>query len=131
MIYIIDHQDSFTWNVVHQFSQFDKVYCSDYFDINKKLSKESKKHFINFVEESFSKIMETGKDHIAISIREFEKDNLSLGRAKNEYICLMNLDIRAGRTDKQKIKLIKTLISGVEDLFLIKKKTSICDHYKS
>ena len=42
----------------------------------------------------------------------------------------MNLDIRAGRTDKQKIKLIKTLISGVEDLFLIK-KTSICDHYKS
>ena len=91
------------------------------FDINKKLSKESKKHFINFVEESFSKIMETGKDHIAISIREFEKDNLSLGRAKNKYICLMNLDIRAGRTDKQKIKLIKTLISGVENFFLIKK----------
>ena len=23
MIYIIDHQDSFTWNVVHQFSKFD------------------------------------------------------------------------------------------------------------
>jgi len=39
MIYIIDHQDSFTWNVVHQFSQFDKVHCSDYFDINKKLLK--------------------------------------------------------------------------------------------
>ena len=36
MIYIIDHQDSFTWNIVHQFSKFDKVYCSNYFDINKK-----------------------------------------------------------------------------------------------
>ncbi len=36
MIYIIDHQDSFTWNVVHQFSKFDNVYCSNYFDINKK-----------------------------------------------------------------------------------------------
>ena len=35
MIYIIDHQDSFTWNVVHQFSKFDKVYCSNYFEINK------------------------------------------------------------------------------------------------
>ena len=35
MIYIIDHQDSFTWNVVHQFSEFDEVYCSNYFDINK------------------------------------------------------------------------------------------------
>ena len=37
MIYIIDHQDSFTWNVVHQFSQFDKVYCSNYFEINNNL----------------------------------------------------------------------------------------------
>ena len=36
MIYIIDHQDSFTWNVVHQFSKFDQVYCSNYFDLDKK-----------------------------------------------------------------------------------------------
>ncbi len=36
MIYIIDHQDSFTWNVVHQFLNFDKVYCTNYFDIDKK-----------------------------------------------------------------------------------------------
>ena len=36
MIYIIDHNDSFTWNVVHQFSKFDKVYCSNYYEINKK-----------------------------------------------------------------------------------------------
>jgi anthranilate synthase/aminodeoxychorismate synthase-like glutamine amidotransferase len=36
MIYIIDHQDSFTWNVVHQFSKFDNVYCSNYFEINQK-----------------------------------------------------------------------------------------------
>ena len=33
----------------------------------------------------------------------------------------MNLDIRTGRTNKQKLKLIKTLISGVEKFFLIKK----------
>ena len=40
MIYIIDHQDSFTWNVVHQFSKFDEVYCSNYYEINeKKLNK--------------------------------------------------------------------------------------------
>ena len=42
MIYIIDHQDSFTWNVVHQFSKFDKVYCSNYFNINKKKLDQSK-----------------------------------------------------------------------------------------
>ena len=37
MIYIIDHQDSFTWNVVHQFSKFDKVNCSNYYELNDKL----------------------------------------------------------------------------------------------
>ena len=37
MIYIIDHQDSFTWNVVHQFRKFDKVHCSNYFNINSKI----------------------------------------------------------------------------------------------
>ena len=42
MIYIIDHQDSFTWNVVHQFSKFDKVYCSNYFEINQKKIDQSK-----------------------------------------------------------------------------------------
>jgi len=41
MIYIIDHQDSFTWNVVHQFSMFDKVYCSNYFEINEKKIEQS------------------------------------------------------------------------------------------
>jgi len=42
MIYIIDHQDSFTWNVVHQFSQFDEVHCSNYFDIDRRLLEKSK-----------------------------------------------------------------------------------------
>ena len=42
MIYIIDHQDSFTWNIVHQFSKFDKVFCSNYFNINKKKLDQSK-----------------------------------------------------------------------------------------
>ena len=41
MIYLIDHQDSFTWNVVHQFSKFDKVICSNYYEVNKKLLDKS------------------------------------------------------------------------------------------
>ena len=34
MIYVIDHKDSFTHNVVHQFSLFDKVVCDDFSEIN-------------------------------------------------------------------------------------------------
>ena len=40
MIYIIDHNDSFTHNVVHQFENFDKVICDNYNKIDEdKLSK--------------------------------------------------------------------------------------------
>ncbi|WP_440680423.1 aminodeoxychorismate/anthranilate synthase component II [Candidatus Pelagibacter sp. HIMB1623] len=42
MIYVIDHKDSFTHNIVHQFSLFDRVECSDFNEINKsKLNKAS------------------------------------------------------------------------------------------
>ena len=42
MIYIIDHNDSFTHNVVHQFSLFDNVECDNYDHINyNKLKKAS------------------------------------------------------------------------------------------
>ena len=34
MIYIIDHKDSFTYNIVHQFAKFDEVKCDDYNIIN-------------------------------------------------------------------------------------------------
>ena len=36
MIYVIDHNDSFTHNVVHQFSLFDKVECDNYDRVNEK-----------------------------------------------------------------------------------------------
>ena len=35
MIYVIDHKDSFTHNVVHQLSLFDDVECDDFSKINK------------------------------------------------------------------------------------------------
>jgi anthranilate synthase/aminodeoxychorismate synthase-like glutamine amidotransferase len=35
MIYIIDHKDSFTHNIVHQFESFDNVICDNYNEINK------------------------------------------------------------------------------------------------
>ena len=42
MIYIIDHKDSFTHNVVHQLSLFDKIECDDYTEINKTKLKNAK-----------------------------------------------------------------------------------------
>jgi anthranilate synthase/aminodeoxychorismate synthase-like glutamine amidotransferase len=42
MIYIIDHKDSFTHNVVHQFQNFDDVTCDNYNEINEGKLKKSK-----------------------------------------------------------------------------------------
>ena len=42
MIYIIDHNDSFTHNVVHQFQSFDDVECDNFNKINKNKLKKSK-----------------------------------------------------------------------------------------
>ena len=36
MIYIIDHKDSFTHNVVHQFEKFDTIHCDNFNEINEK-----------------------------------------------------------------------------------------------
>ena len=42
MIYVIDHNDSFTHNVVHQFSLFDEVECDNYNNLNKSKLKKAK-----------------------------------------------------------------------------------------
>ena len=42
MIYVIDHNDSFTHNVVHQFSLFDEVECDNYNEIDKKKLQKAK-----------------------------------------------------------------------------------------
>ena len=41
MIYIIDHQDSFTHNVVHQFENFDEVVCTNFNKINQNKLKKA------------------------------------------------------------------------------------------
>ena len=42
MIYVIDHNDSFTHNVVHQFQLFDDVECDNYNEINRAKLKKAK-----------------------------------------------------------------------------------------
>ena len=41
MIYVIDHQDSFTFNLVHLLSSFDEVSVTNYFEINSALDRNS------------------------------------------------------------------------------------------
>ncbi|RXK04672.1 tautomerase family protein [Halarcobacter bivalviorum] len=76
------------------------------FEINQYITKEKKENLLEEIRTCFSEVMDTGTEHIAISIREYEKYNLTIGRANpEENICLMNLDIREGRTIEQRREL--------------------------
>ena len=84
------------------------------FDINSTLSDEEKIAFAEDVRQLFSKIMDTGVDHISISIREFATYNLSIGRANapEKGIAVVNADIRQGRSIAQR----RSLSLGFMDL---------------
>jgi len=84
------------------------------FEINRSLSDPEKISFSEQIRQLFSTIMDTGTDHISISIREFGTHNLSIGRVKapEQGIALVNADIREGRTLEQR----RTLTLGIMDL---------------
>ena len=91
------------------------------FDVNKEISNEQRKIFVEYVKTIFSEIMRTGVNHIAVSLREFPKHSLTLGRTEvGDVVCLMNLDIRDGRTIKQKRELVKKYMEGVEEILGIR-----------
>ncbi len=91
------------------------------FDINKELTNDQRKFFVNYVKSVFSEIMRTGVNHIAVSLREFPKYSLTLGRADlGDFVCFMNLDVRNGRTNKQKRELAKKYMKGVKEILGIK-----------
>ena len=91
------------------------------FDVNKELNNEQRKAFVEYVKRVFSEIMRTGVNHIAVSLREFPKHSLTLGRSEiGDFVCFMNLDIRNGRTNKQKRELVIKYMEGVKEILGIK-----------
>ena len=52
MIYVIDHNDSFTHNVVHQFALFDKVECDNYDKVCENKIKQASTIIFSFVSKS-------------------------------------------------------------------------------
>jgi len=84
------------------------------FEINRSLADDEKIYFAEQVRQLFSDVMDTGTDHISISIREFGIHNLSIGRVKEpeQGIAVVNADIRKGRTMEQR----RTLTLGFIDL---------------
>lgn len=93
------------------------------FEVNKKIENSIKDEFVKQIRQVFSEVMDTSTEHIAISLREYDKYSLTIGRANpTDDICLMNLDIREGRTIEQRRELALRYMSIVNEFFEVDNK---------
>jgi phenylpyruvate tautomerase PptA (4-oxalocrotonate tautomerase family) len=77
------------------------------FELNFTPTSEEKKRFAAAVVRHFSEIMDTGTDHIAVTLRCYAPEDLTFGRAapSGDRTAFVNADIRLGRTRDQKRRL--------------------------
>ena len=93
------------------------------FEINKKIDPSLKEKFVISVRNIFGDVMKTDTDHVAVSLREYDKGNLSIGRSSyHDHVCLMNLDIRIGREIEKRRQLATEYFILVNTLFKIDKE---------
>lgn len=91
------------------------------FEFNQSLSDSQKQSFAEQVRALFSDVMDTGTDHISISIREYGTYNLSIGRVKEpeKGVAVVNADIREGRTMEKRRALTLGFMELIYELFHI------------
>ncbi len=86
------------------------------FEFNFTLSEDDKITFAAKIKEHFATIMDTGTDHIGVTLRCYGANDLSFGRATNpaDGIVFVNADIRGGRTSDQKRSLSLAFINQLQ-----------------
>jgi phenylpyruvate tautomerase PptA (4-oxalocrotonate tautomerase family) len=85
------------------------------FELNFPVSKDEKGRFARAVIGHFSRIMETGTDHIGITLRTYAPEDLVFGRAapSGGRTAFLNADIRTGRTKEKKRALALAIIDEI------------------
>jgi len=89
------------------------------FELNFAPSAAEKRAFAEAVVRHFSEIMDTGTDHIAVTLRTFAPEDLSFGRAaaSGGRTAFVNADIRLGRTLDQKRRLSLAYVGELASRF--------------
>lgn len=88
------------------------------FDLNFKPAAEAKKRFSAAVVTHFARVMDTGTDHIAVSLRCGELEDQTFGRAIDpaKGIAFINADLRKNRTPQQKRDFALAVIGELEQV---------------
>jgi len=90
-------------------------------DVNRPLTDAQRRTLADAVRTEFARIMSTGTDHIAVSIREHPTYALDLGRVCDHAagVALVNADLREGRSLRQRRELAVTFVAILERLLSI------------
>ncbi|MFC7165559.1 tautomerase [Halospeciosus flavus] len=74
--------------------------------------------FTDWVTELYAHVMDTGTDHVAVTVRNHPAAALSLGRAgPDEPVAVVNADVRAGRSADQRRELAESLVGELDARF--------------
>jgi phenylpyruvate tautomerase PptA (4-oxalocrotonate tautomerase family) len=86
------------------------------FDLNFTPEPRDKTRFSAAVVHHFARVMDTGTDHIAVSLRCAGREDLTFGRAQDPSrgIAFLNADLRKGRTPDQKRSFALAVIDELE-----------------
>lgn len=91
------------------------------FEVNFPVAETDKAAFAERVTAHFGRIMDTGTDHVAVTLRCYGLRDLAFGRATDpaDGIAFVNADIREGRTREQKRDLSLAFIRELGDSFRV------------
>ena len=93
------------------------------FDLNFSPDARDKERFSSAVVQHFARVMDTGTDHIAVSLRCCAREDLVFGRAKDRFIAFMNADLRKGRTPDQKRRFALAVIDELERVLKVPRES--------
>ena len=84
------------------------------FEVTSRIEPESKTSFATWVTERYADVMDTGTDHVGVTIRDGA--SLTLGRVPEDNpVAFLNADIRAGRSFEQRRRLAVTVMDELAD----------------
>lgn len=91
------------------------------FEINFTVAEAEKVAFAARIKEHFADIMDTGTDHIGITLRCLGRNDLSFGHADHSGvgIAFVNADIRGGRSSAQKRRLSLAFIAELGNFWKV------------
>lgn len=84
-----------------------------HFELNFTPSGDDKRRFAQAVVAHFARVMDTGTDHVAVTLRCLGADDLTFGRARPGKIAFLNCDLRNGRTPAQRRALALAIIADL------------------